>query len=62
MLTHDPIKVKGKVVVYNRGAKARGRWLRRQGGVRMLLANTGRNREDLVADAHLIPTMAGGLR
>ncbi|KAG6644334.1 subtilisin-like protease SBT1.7 [Carya illinoinensis] len=58
-----PEKVAGKVVVCDRGSNARvekGLEVRKAGGVGMILANTDSYGEELVADAHLLPTAAVG--
>ncbi|KAK3149261.1 hypothetical protein QOZ80_3AG0215030 [Eleusine coracana subsp. coracana] len=51
-------KVKGKIVLCDRGTNARvqkGFVVRDAGGAGMVLANTAANGEELVADAHIIP-------
>ncbi|CAK7329504.1 unnamed protein product [Dovyalis caffra] len=59
----DPITVRGKIVVCDRGSSARvakGLVVKKAGGVGMILANGISNGEGLVGDAHLIPTCALG--
>ncbi|CAA2944872.1 subtilisin-like protease [Olea europaea subsp. europaea] len=56
-----PEKVKGKIVICDRGTNARaqkGLVVKNAGGVGMILANTESYGDELVADAHLIPTAA----
>ena len=63
--TLNPNKVKGKVVLCDRGVNARvekGAVVKAAGGLGMILANTAANGEELVADSHLIPAVAVGLR
>lgn len=59
----DPVKVKGKIVICDRGGNARvekGSAVKIAGGVGMIHANTDENGEELLADSHLIPaTMVG---
>ncbi|KFK28394.1 hypothetical protein AALP_AA8G509300 [Arabis alpina] len=58
-----PELVKGKIVMCDRGVNARvqkGEVVKAAGGVGMILANTAANGEELVADAHLLPTTAVG--
>lgn len=59
----DPEKVKGKIVICDRGGNARvekGSAVKIAGGVGMIHANTDENGEELLADSHLIPaTMVG---
>lgn len=58
-----PEKVAGKIVVCDRGMSARvakGVAVKNAGGVGMILANTDSYGEELVADAHLIPSAAVG--
>ncbi|GJN23229.1 hypothetical protein PR202_gb10859 [Eleusine coracana subsp. coracana] len=53
-----PEKVKGKIVLCDRGTNARvqkGFVVRDAGGAGMVLANTAANGEELVADAHIVP-------
>lgn len=59
----EPKLVRGKVVVCDRGINARvekGAVVRDAGGVGMILANTAVSGEELVADSHLLPTVAVG--
>ncbi|WOG90756.1 hypothetical protein DCAR_0310000 [Daucus carota subsp. sativus] len=59
----DPEKVAGKIVVCDRGGNSRvqkGIVVRDAGGIGMILANTDSFGEELVADAHLIPSAAVG--
>ncbi|CAK9155406.1 unnamed protein product [Ilex paraguariensis] len=59
-----PGKVAGKIVVCDRGLTSRvekGLVVKDAGAVGMILANTEYYGEELVADAHLIPTAAVGL-
>ncbi|XP_042508546.1 subtilisin-like protease SBT1.8 [Macadamia integrifolia] len=59
----EPTRVRGKVVLCDRGINARvekGAVVRDAGGLGMLLANTAANGEELVADSHLIPAVAIG--
>ncbi|XP_043704117.1 subtilisin-like protease SBT1.8 [Telopea speciosissima] len=61
----EPERVRGKVVLCDRGVNARvekGAVVRDAGGLGMLLANTAANGEELVADSHLIPAVAVGLK
>lgn len=56
-------KVVGKLVLCDRGSNARvqkGAVVKDAGGAGMVLANTDANGEELVADAHLLPTTAVG--
>ncbi|XP_073316669.1 subtilisin-like protease SBT1.7 [Primulina huaijiensis] len=56
-------KVKGKIVLCERGLNARSQKalvVKDAGGVGMILANTETYGEELVADAHFIPTAAVG--
>ncbi|MCD9560002.1 hypothetical protein HAX54_018387 [Datura stramonium] len=58
-----PEKVKGKIVLCDRGINARvqkGSVVKAAGGAGMVLANTAANGEELVADAHLLPATAVG--
>ncbi|XP_055804956.1 subtilisin-like protease SBT1.7 [Solanum dulcamara] len=58
-----PEKVKGKIVLCDRGTNARvqkGSVVKAAGGAGMVLANTAENGEDLEADAHLLPAAAVG--
>ncbi|WOH10157.1 hypothetical protein DCAR_0729620 [Daucus carota subsp. sativus] len=56
-----PKKVKGKIVLCDRGMNARvqkGSVVKAAGGMGMVLANTDTNGDELVADAHLLPATA----
>lgn len=56
-----PEKVKGKIVLCDRGVNARvqkGSVVKAAGGIGMVLANTEANGDELVADAHLLPATA----
>ncbi|CAA7034611.1 unnamed protein product [Microthlaspi erraticum] len=56
-------KVKGKIVMCDRGINARvqkGDVVKAAGGLGMILANTAANGEELVADAHLLPATTVG--
>lgn len=58
-----PEKVAGKIVVCDRGSSARvakGVAVKAAGGVGMIVANTDSYGEELVADAHLLPSAAVG--
>ncbi|CAN7005248.1 unnamed protein product [Brassica oleracea var. botrytis] len=58
-----PERVKGKIVMCDRGVNARvqkGEVVKAAGGLGMILANTAENGEELVADAHLLPATAVG--
>lgn len=59
----DPSKVKGKIVLCDRGGNARvekGSAVKLAGGVGMILENLADSGEELIADSHLIPaTMVG---
>ncbi|GMI91099.1 Subtilisin-like Serine protease 1.7 [Hibiscus trionum] len=58
-----PEKISGKIVVCDRGGSARvqkGVVVKEAGGVGMILANTDTYGEELVADAHLLPSAAVG--
>lgn len=58
-----PGKVAGKIVVCDRGLSPRvqkGMVVKKAGGIGMILTNTQSYGEELVADAHLIPTAAVG--
>ncbi|KAK4428649.1 Subtilisin-like protease SBT1.7 [Sesamum alatum] len=58
-----PEKVKGKIVVCDRGMNPRaqkGLEVKDAGGIGMILSNTDAFGEELVADAHFIPTAAVG--
>ncbi|KAL1554438.1 subtilisin-like protease SBT1.6 [Salvia divinorum] len=59
----DPIEVRGKIVICDRGSNprvAKGLVVKKAGGVGMILANGVSNGEGLVGDAHLIPACAVG--
>ncbi|KAG8368094.1 hypothetical protein BUALT_Bualt15G0009500 [Buddleja alternifolia] len=59
----DPNKVRGKIVICDRGSSprvAKGLVVKKAGGVGMILANGVSNGEGLVGDAHLIPACAVG--
>ncbi|KAF9615038.1 hypothetical protein IFM89_021609 [Coptis chinensis] len=59
----DPKRVRGKVVLCDRGINARvdkGAVVREAGGIAMILANTAASGEEMVADSHLIPAVAVG--
>lgn len=61
----DSSLVKGKVVVCDRGVNPRvekGEVVKEAGGIGMILANTAANGEELVADSHLIPAVAVGMK
>ncbi|KAL9224655.1 hypothetical protein vseg_000671 [Gypsophila vaccaria] len=63
--TLDPGMVTGKVVICDRGINARvekGEVVKEAGGVGMILANTAASGEELVADAHLLPALAVGMK
>ncbi|KAL5559145.1 hypothetical protein UlMin_035356 [Ulmus minor] len=56
-------KVAGKIVICDRGGNSRvqkGKIVKEAGGVGMILANTESYGEELVADAHVLPTAAVG--
>ncbi|KAJ4826649.1 hypothetical protein Tsubulata_001526 [Turnera subulata] len=58
-----PEKVKGKIVLCDRGLNPRvqkGEVVKSAGGLGMVLANTASNGEELVADAHLLPATSVG--
>ncbi|CAN1133839.1 Subtilisin-like protease SBT1.7 [Linum perenne] len=58
-----PDKVKGKIVLCDRGVNSRvqkGAAVKAAGGFGMVLTNTEANGEELVADAHLLPATAVG--
>ncbi|KAI3767492.1 hypothetical protein L2E82_17641 [Cichorium intybus] len=58
-------RVAGKIVMCERGGNSRvqkGMLVKAAGGVGMIIANSDTFGEDLVADAHLIPTAAIGYR
>ncbi|GAV65941.1 Peptidase_S8 domain-containing protein/PA domain-containing protein/Inhibitor_I9 domain-containing protein [Cephalotus follicularis] len=59
----DPAAVAGKIVVCDRGANSRvqkGLVVKDAGGVGMILINTASYGEELIADAHLLPSAALG--
>ncbi|CAL9058924.1 subtilisin-like protease SBT1.8 [Musa acuminata AAA Group] len=61
--TLDPARVRGKLVLCDRGVSARvekGAVVKAAGGAGMILANTAANGEELVADSHLLPAVAVG--
>ncbi|RDX68033.1 Subtilisin-like protease SBT1.7, partial [Mucuna pruriens] len=61
----DPEKVKGKIVLCDRGNFSRvekGLAVKTAGGAGMVLANMESDGEDLVADAHLLPSVAVGFK
>lgn len=61
--TLNPKIVRGKIVICNRGVTPRvqkGQVVKDAGGIGMILANTEDNGEELVADCHLLPTVAVG--
>ncbi|KAJ3673642.1 hypothetical protein LUZ60_005634 [Juncus effusus] len=61
--TLDPVRVKGKIVLCDRGVNARvekGAVVKLAGGAGMILANTAASGEELVADSHLLPAVAVG--
>ncbi|XP_049381649.1 subtilisin-like protease SBT1.7 [Solanum stenotomum] len=63
MGTLIPEKVKGKIVLCDRGVNARaekGYVVKSAGGAGMILANTAANGEELVADAHFLPAATVG--
>jgi len=65
MGTLIPAQVAGKIVICDRGGNSRvqkGLVVKDSGGLGMILANTELYGEELVADAHLLPTAAVGLR
>ncbi|XP_050214024.1 subtilisin-like protease SBT1.7 [Mercurialis annua] len=58
-----PTKVAGKIVICDRGGNSRaqkGLEVKSVGGIGMILANTELYGDELVADAHLLPTAAVG--
>ncbi|CAA0836660.1 Subtilisin-like protease SBT1.7 [Striga hermonthica] len=58
-----PELVKGKIVVCDRGINDRvekGLAVKYAGGAGMILANTKDNREEILADAHILPAIAVG--
>ncbi|XP_027362642.1 subtilisin-like protease SBT1.7 [Abrus precatorius] len=61
----DPKKVKGKIVLCDRGLGSRtdkGFAVKSAGGAAMVLANSEANGEDLIVDAHLLPTIVVGFQ
>ncbi|XP_051140562.1 subtilisin-like protease SBT1.7 [Andrographis paniculata] len=61
--TLNPDKIKGKIVLCDRGINPRvqkGSVVKSAGGIGMVLTNTAANGEELVADAHLLPATAVG--
>lgn len=61
----DPKKVRGKIVFCDRGINARvekGLAVKDAGGIGMILANTAASGEELVADSHLLPAVAVGMK
>ncbi|KAK7309171.1 hypothetical protein RJT34_05695 [Clitoria ternatea] len=61
----DPKKVKGKIVLCDRGDTPRsekGFVVKNAGGVGMVLVNSKQDGEGLVADAHVLPTTAVGYK
>ncbi|KAF3439695.1 hypothetical protein FNV43_RR17973 [Rhamnella rubrinervis] len=61
----EPSAVRGKVVICDRGVNARvekGAVVRDAGGIGMILANTAASGEELVADSHLLPAVAVGMK
>ncbi|KAL2920540.1 Subtilisin-like protease SBT1.3 [Bienertia sinuspersici] len=61
--TLDRRKVRGKIVICDRGINPRvqkGQIVKEAGGIGMILANTAANGEELVADCHLLPAVAVG--
>lgn len=59
----DPARVKGKIVVCDRGINARtakGIVVQKSGGAGMILANTIVNGEELIADCHVLPAVLVG--
>lgn len=60
-----PEKVAGKIVLCDRGISARvkkGQVVKDAGGIGMVLANSVKNGEELVGDAHLLPGAAVGAK
>ena len=56
----DPEKVKGKIVVCLRGESERlrkGLVVQKAGGAGMILANDKEDADDIVGDAHFVPTI-----
>lgn len=61
--TLDRHNVAGKIVICDRGISPRvqkGQVVKDAGGIGMILSNTAVNGEELVADSHLLPTVAVG--
>ncbi|KAL5216292.1 hypothetical protein ABZP36_007693 [Zizania latifolia] len=61
--TLPPHDVSGKIVICDRGISPRvqkGQVVKDAGGIGMILANTVANGEELVADSHLLPSVAVG--
>ena len=61
--TLDPAKVKGKIVLCDRGISARaskGMVVKEAGGTGMILANAQMNGEELIADSHVLPATLVG--
>ncbi|GJZ24615.1 subtilisin-like protease SBT1.8 [Tanacetum coccineum] len=61
----QPGLVKGKVVFCDRGVNPRvekGQVVKEAGGVGMILGNTAESGEELVADSHLLPAVAVGMK
>ncbi|XP_077248630.1 subtilase 1.3 [Tasmannia lanceolata] len=61
--TLDPHIVSGKIVICDRGISPRvqkGQVVKDAGGLGMILSNTAANGEELVADCHLLPSVAVG--
>ncbi|GJZ18968.1 subtilisin-like protease SBT1.8 [Tanacetum coccineum] len=61
----EPGLVKGKVVFCDRGVNPRvekGQVVKEAGGVGMILGNTAESGEELVADSHLLPAVAVGMK
>ncbi|KAI5081188.1 hypothetical protein GOP47_0004371 [Adiantum capillus-veneris] len=59
----DPARVKGKIVVCDRGVNARtakGMVVQEVGGAGMILANAIANGEELIADSHVLPAVLVG--
>ena len=61
----EPGLVNGKVVFCDRGVNPRvekGQVVKEAGGVGMILGNTAESGEELVADSHLLPAVAVGMK
>lgn len=59
----NPDKVRGKVVLCDRGVNHRvekGQVVRDAGGIGMILANTATSGEELIADSHFLPALTVG--